>query len=110
VPAGHAPGVDASKPRATVIWVHESNGQQLDALLQIWSADEVPASGELRRVVYRPRGIGGTHTGGEEAAILEVLLEFSNRGAKTVYIFRHPLIGTTAPYLSSKVCVKLSVT
>ena len=34
----------------------------------------------------------------------------SNRGAKTMYIFRQSLIGTTAPSLSSKVCVKSSVT
>src|SRR5260370_22001364 len=35
---------------------------------------------------------------------------FSSCGAKTMYIFRQSLIGTTAPFLSSKVCVKSSGT
>ena len=35
---------------------------------------------------------------------------FSNRGAKTMYIFRQSLIGTTAPSLSSNGCVKSNVT
>src|SRR5437867_1973870 len=35
---------------------------------------------------------------------------FSNRGAKTMYIFRQSLIGTTAPSLLSNGCVKSSVT
>ena len=35
---------------------------------------------------------------------------FSNRGAKTIHIFRQSLIGTTAPFLSRRGCVKSSMT
>ena len=35
---------------------------------------------------------------------------FSNRGAETIHIFRQSLIGTTAPFLSRRGCVKSSIT
>src|SRR5450759_1548096 len=109
-PADHAAGVDASKPRATVICVAETT----DSSWMRSSKVGVPTK-------YRPP------VSFEVSSTVHVVLEvptpavrkqpswrscstFSNRGAKTMYIFRQSPIGTTAPSLSSKVCVKSSVT
>src|ERR1035437_5942097 len=108
-PADHEPGVDDSKPRATVIWVPEST----DSSWMRSSRFGVPMR-------YRPP------VSCEESSTVHAVLvaptpavrkqpswrscsTFSNRGANTMYILRQSLIGTTAPSLSSKVCVKSSV-
>ena len=75
MPAGQVPGVEASKPRADGDLGSRDHGQQSHALLQCWSADEVPAAGELRGIVHGPRGVGGAHARREEATVLEFLLD-----------------------------------
>src|SRR5207247_372690 len=45
--------------------------EELNAFFAGRRAYEVPASGELRCVVHRPRDIGSAYAGGEEASVLE---------------------------------------
>src|ERR1035437_8467804 len=109
-PADHEPGVEASKPRATVICVAETTdsswmrSSRLGVPMKYRPPVSFDVSSTAHVVLEVPTPAVRKHPSWRSCST------FSNRGAKTMYIFRQSPIGTTAPSLSSKVCVKSSVT